>query len=83
MATFALNLAYPDGQGPRIMAALKAKAKTQANPDPTNAEAIEWFRSRVVTDLRALVRDYDQQAALAAAAEMKAAAANVTLPDIT
>ena len=83
MATFNLSLTCPDGEEPRIFAALKAKAKTQANPAPTNAEAIEWFRLRVIGDLRTLVRDYDRQTALDAAAQMKASADTVTMPDIT
>ena len=83
MATFNLSLTYPDGQGPRILAALKAKAATQANPTPTNAQAIEWFRLRVINDMRTMVRDHDKQTAFDQAETLKASAASVTLPDIT
>lgn len=68
MATFNLILTYPDGQGPRIVAALKARAATEDNPNPTNQEAIEWFRAATINALKDVVLKHERDAAVAAAA---------------
>lgn len=59
MATFSLSIPYPDGEGPRIMAALKWKATTNGNPNPTNAEAIEWLRQTAARDVKQAVLEYE------------------------
>lgn len=65
MATFNLTVTYPDGEGTRIMSALKAACATAANPAPSNAQAIEWLRQRVVQIVKTAVRDQETKAALA------------------
>lgn len=77
MAAFNLALTYPDGQGPRILAALKAKAVTDDVPNPTNAQAIEWFRKAVIASLKDVVLTYERDAVIAAAA------AGVTATSVT
>lgn len=64
MATFNLAITYPDGEGPRILTALKAHYN---NPDMTNAEAIEAFRQSVRNSLRDIVFRQEQDAARVAA----------------
>jgi hypothetical protein len=58
MATFNLTLTYPDGQGPRIMAALKAQVPG-VGANPTNAQAIEWLRKQVANQVKRIVREYE------------------------
>lgn len=77
MATQTITLTYPDGQGTRIMAALKAAAATEAIPTPTNAQALAWFTGTVKASLRDVVLRYERDAAVAAAA------AAVTPADVT
>lgn len=77
MATFNLTLTYPDGQGPRILAALKARAATEESPDPTNQQAIEWFRAATISALKDVVLKHERDAAVAAAA------AGVSETDVT
>jgi hypothetical protein len=67
MATFNLLITYPDPQQTRILDALKARAATAAVPAPSNAQAIEWFRLRVLDALRDVVLKHEQDAAQAAA----------------
>ena len=73
MATFNLAITYPDAQGTRIMAALKAHWATtdaQGNPVvPTNAQAIEKLRSAVVANIKDIVQRVERDAAVKAAAD--------------
>lgn len=64
MATFDLTLTYPDGQGARIMNALKA-----ASGSSSNAEAIDWLRSQVIERVKQEVIAHEYGAAMAAIAE--------------
>lgn len=68
MATFNLVITYPDGQGPRIIDALKAHYSVA-----TNAEAQEAFRLQVTQLLKTIVLHE----------ERKAATAPLTPPDAT
>jgi hypothetical protein len=61
MATFNLVINYPDGEGPRILAALKTRYDVL-----TNAAAIEAFRKDMVLHLRAIVLQEEQIVARAA-----------------
>lgn len=71
MATFNLTITYPDGEGPRILAALKAHYTTQdenGNPVvPNNAEAIEAFRQSTMKALKDVVLRAEREAAVEAA----------------
>lgn len=67
MAVQNFSVTYPDGQGTRIMTALKAAAATTANPAPTNAEALAWFTACIRANLRDVVERYEREAAVAAA----------------
>lgn len=73
MATFNLAITYPDAQGTRIMAALKAHWTTtdaQGNPVvPTNAQAIEKLRTAVVANIKDIVQRVERDAAVKAAAD--------------
>lgn len=64
MATFNLAIQYPDDQGPRILAALRAHYRRQdaeGNPvEATNAQAIEAFRMEVRNQLRGVVDNYER-----------------------
>lgn len=62
MASFNLLITYPDGEGPRIIAALKNRYGVT-----TQAEAIEAFRKGVVLSLREIVLMEERDAAVAAA----------------
>lgn len=80
MASHNITVTYPDGQGARIMAALKAAATgtLPKNPDgsdpvPTNAQALAWFTSCVKANLRDIVLRYEREQAIKA----------VTAPDVT
>ena len=81
MATFNLAITYPDAQGPRIIAALKAHyAEVDENGQPvpmTNAQAIEKLRGSVTSSLRDIVFRTEREAVRAAAD------AGVTPPDVT
>lgn len=68
MATQTITLTYPDGQGARIMAALKDSAISREIPSPTNAEALTWFAAGVKNRLRDIVMAYEHKNAVAAAA---------------
>lgn len=72
MATQNITINYPDGQGARIMNALKA-----ASGGTTNAEALSWFVSGVRARLRDIVLTYERDVALSAAS------AGVTPVDVT
>lgn len=73
MATFNLAINYPDGEGTRIMNALKAHWTTQdANGDPvvpTNAQAIEKLRQAVLANIKDIVFRVERDAAVKAAAD--------------
>lgn len=65
MAVFNLAINYPDGEGARIMTALKSHYGVA-----TNAEAIEMFRKlEVVARVRTIVLHEERKAALATVAE--------------
>lgn len=72
MAAFNLTVTYPDGEGARIMTALKSACATAANPSPSNAQAIEWLRLRVVQLVKTTVHDEENKAALNAIADINA-----------
>lgn len=55
MATFNLVITYPDGEGPRVTAALKGYYNVA-----TNAEAIEAFRRDVVFFAKQIVKNYER-----------------------
>lgn len=55
MATFNLVLTYPDGDGPRVMSAMKGYYNVT-----TNAEAIEAFRKDVAFLARQIVKNYER-----------------------
>lgn len=59
MATFNLTITYPDGQGAKIIAALKARYSVT-----TNAEAIEKYRLECARLLIDIVHDREFQTAL-------------------
>ena len=77
MATQNIVVTYPDGQAARIMAALKDAAKTEANPAPTNAQALAWFTGTVRNSLRDVVYRYERELAV------KTAADAVVAPDVS
>lgn len=62
MASFNLVINYPDGEGARIVTALKAHYDVG-----TNAAAIEALRQSVVNSVREIVLRQEQDAAIAAA----------------
>lgn len=64
MASFNLQINYPDGEGPRIIAALRARFGAA-----TQAEAIEAFRKSTAAALRDIVLMEEREAAVKAAAE--------------
>ena len=68
MATFNLVVTYPDGEGTRIMGALKAHW-TVDGVVPSNAEAIEKLRQTVVQNIRHIVFMVERDAAVKAAAD--------------
>lgn len=73
MATKTITLTYPDGSGPRIVAALKQKygqvyeGATGIHRDRTNAEAFAAFESECKQMLRNIVMNTDKAAAAQAA----------------
>ena len=73
MATFNLEITYPDNQGTRIMNVLKAHWTTQDEQGndvvPTNQEAIEKLRIAVTNNIRDIVFKTERDAAVKAAAE--------------
>jgi hypothetical protein len=73
MATFNLVVTYPDGEGTRIMNALKTNwTTTDVNGDPvvpTNAQAIEKLRLAVVANVKDIVFRVERDAAIKAAAD--------------
>lgn len=69
MATFNFTLTYPDGQKARILAALKHSAETDQNPNPSNADAIEWFRQACTHALKDVVKRYETEQAVNSAIE--------------
>lgn len=75
MATQNIPITYPDGQGPRIMAALKAASGGGA--EMTNAQALAWLALGVRTRVRDIVLAYEREQAVAAAS------AGVTPVDVT
>lgn len=75
MATQNITINYPDGQGARIMAALKAVSGGGA--EMTNAQALAWFVLGVRTRLRDLVLAYEREQAT------NSASAGVTPVDVT
>ena len=77
MASHNITVTYPDGQGTRIMAALKDAAKTEDVPNPTNAQALAWFTGTVKHSLRDVVLRYEREVAV------KTAADAVKAPDVT
>ena len=68
MATFNLEITYPDAQGARIMTALKTHW-TVDGVVPTNAEAIEKLRQAVVANVKDIVFRVERDAAVKAAAD--------------
>ena len=67
MATVNLSVVIPDDQLPRVQTAFKAKAATPANPTPTNAQAVEWFRATIIIPaIKDVVRIYEDAQAAAA-----------------
>jgi len=77
MATFNLVITYPDADATRIMNAIKARATTTEVPNPSNAQATEWFRLSVTRALRDIVEKHERDAAVATAA------ASVVSPEVT
>jgi hypothetical protein len=73
MATFNLEITYPDAQGARIMTALKTYWTTQDEQGndvvPTNAQAIEKLRQAVVANVKDIVFRVERDAAVKAAAD--------------
>lgn len=67
MATFDLTITYPDGQGARILDALKTHYGAA-----TNAEAIEAFRKETTVRLRQIVMHVERKAATSVIAEVDA-----------
>ena len=73
MATKTFTLTYPDGAGPKIMAALKwhygqvQDQTTGEMRDMTNAEAFAKFEQGVKQALKDVVLRYDREQARAAA----------------
>jgi hypothetical protein len=82
MATRNITITYPDGQGARIVAALKTHYGPITEGEPpvqrerTNAEAFAAFEASVKNSLRHIVRSVEQEAA------RQAANAGVTDPDV-
>lgn len=72
MATFNLTITYPDGQGPRIISALKTNYNVT-----TNAEAVEQLRQFVVAYVKDVVINVERDAAITAAL------ASILPPDAT
>jgi hypothetical protein len=68
MATFNLVVTYPDGEGTRIMNALKTYW-TVDDVVPTNAQAIEKLRQAVVANVKDIVFRVERDAAIKAAAD--------------
>jgi hypothetical protein len=68
MATFNLVVTYPDGDGTRIMNALKTYW-TVDGVVPTNAQAIEKLRLAVVANVKDIVFRVERDAAIKAAAD--------------
>lgn len=71
MASFNLLITYPDGEGPRIVAALR-KRYTELQPDgsvtvPTQGQVIELFRQSVLGSLRDIVLSTERDSAVQAA----------------
>lgn len=58
MAVFNLAITYPDGEGTRILTALKSHYSVA-----TNAEAIEAFRKQVAERVRTIVLHEEQKSA--------------------
>jgi|WetSurMetagenome_2_1015567.scaffolds.fasta_scaffold173059_2 hypothetical protein len=67
MATFNLVVTYPDGEGTRIMNALKSHW-TVNGVVPSNAEAVEMLRQAVVANVKNIVFKEERDAAVVAAA---------------
>jgi hypothetical protein len=63
VAVFNLTITYPDGEGTRIMTALKAHFGVA-----TNAEAIEAFRKSVARNIKTIVYKQELDEAVVAAA---------------
>lgn len=72
MAVFNLAITYPDAQQTRIMDALKQAAATSVNPTPSNAQAIEWLRQRVIGVVKGTVRDMEVRTAQNAVVDVDA-----------
>jgi hypothetical protein len=68
MATFNLVVTYPDGDGTRIMNALKTYW-TVDGVVPTNAQAVEKLRLAVVANVKDIVFRVERDAAIKAAAD--------------
>jgi hypothetical protein len=67
MATFNLVVNYPDGEGPRILAALKTHW-TVDGVVPTTAQVIEKLRLVVAQNIIDITLRVERDAAIAAAA---------------
>lgn len=84
MATVNIAVSYPDGQGTRIMTALKDRVKRENNPtgsgaEPTNAEVMAWLKAQVTETIRTTVRQYEaREAARVAVADATALPLDVT-----
>lgn len=64
MAVFNLAINYPDGEGARIMTALKTHYSVT-----NNADALEAFRKEVAARVKTIVLHEERKAALSGIAE--------------
>jgi len=73
MATRNVTITYPDGDGPRVLAALKAHygqiLDNGVMRDRTNAEALAAFDASVKLSLRHIVQKYERETAAKAASD--------------
>lgn len=71
MASFNLTVNYPDGEGARILTALKTHWTTvdaNGNPVvPTNAQVVQKLSESVAKNIIAITRRVEQDTAVAAA----------------
>lgn len=81
MAQFSFTINYPDGQGPEIAVALRARYTTTGEDGqpivPTTAQAIELHRQSIRNGLRDMVFQYYRDAGRATSD------ASITPPDFT
>lgn len=72
MAKFSLEINFDAAEEARIMQALKAAAATSDKPDPTDDDAFEWLRQRLLGIVKSTVRDMETRAAINAITDVGA-----------